>query len=173
MTVIPDQVQYNEKTLLEKNSKFTWSRFNNLKFLCAEVLFRRKNLEYFLFFSWIFYLFTFQMLSPFPVSPLETPILCSLLPLFLWGCFPPPASPLWLSPTLGHRAFTRPRAAPTIDVWQGHLLHMWLKPWVRPCVLFGWWFSPRELWGQGGVWLVDIVVISMGCKPLQLLLSFL
>jgi hypothetical protein len=72
VTVIPDQVQYNEKTLLEKNSKFTWSRFNNLKFLCAEVLFRRKNLEYFLFFSWIFYLFTFQMLSPFPVSPLQT-----------------------------------------------------------------------------------------------------
>ena len=24
---------------------------------------------------------------------------------------------------------------------------MWLKPWVPPCVLFGWWFSPWELWG--------------------------
>jgi len=23
---------------------------------------------------------------------------------------------------------------------------MWLEPWVPPCVLFGWWFSPWELW---------------------------
>jgi hypothetical protein len=38
-----------------------------------------------LFFYWIFYLFTFQMLSPFPDSPPETPypIPHSLL---LWGC---------------------------------------------------------------------------------------
>jgi hypothetical protein len=24
---------------------------------------------------------------------------------------------------------------------------MRLEPWVPPCVLFGWWFSPWELWG--------------------------
>jgi hypothetical protein len=36
---------------------------------------------------------------------------------------------------------------------------MWLDPWVPPCVLFGWWFSPWELWG---VWLVDIIVLPMG-----------
>jgi len=23
---------------------------------------------------------------------------------------------------------------------------MWLEPWVPPCVLFGWWFCPWELW---------------------------
>ena len=28
-----------------------------------------------------------------------------------------------------------------------HLLHMQLEPWVLPCVLFGWWFNPGELWG--------------------------
>ena len=28
----------------------------------------------------------------------------------------------------------------------------------NPCVLFGWWFSPGELWG---VWLVDIVILPM------------
>jgi hypothetical protein len=44
-------------------------------------------------------------------------------------------------------AFTEPRASPSIDKPQGHaLLHMQLEPWVPPCVLFGWWFSPRELW---------------------------
>jgi hypothetical protein len=26
------------------------------------------------------------------------------------------------------------------------------------CVLFGWWFSPCEIWGCGGIWLVDIVL---------------
>ena len=52
------------------------------------------------------------------------------------------------SPTLVHRAFTGPRASPSIDDWQGHyLLHMRLEPWVSPCVLFGWWFSPWEFWG--------------------------
>jgi len=30
---------------------------------------------------------------------------------------------------------------------------MQLEPWVCPCVLFGWWFSPWELW------LVGIVVL--------------
>ena len=35
---------------------------------------------------------------------------------------------------------------------------------------FVWLFSPWEFWG---FWLVDIVVLPMGCKPLQLLLFFL
>jgi hypothetical protein len=55
---------------------------------------------------------------------------------------------------LGHKAFTGPRASPPIDVQQGHpLLHIQLEPWVPPCVLFGWWFNPWELWGY---WLVFI-----------------
>jgi hypothetical protein len=39
----------------------------------------------------------------------------------------------------------------------------YISSWIHgfpPCVLFGWWFSPWELW-RGGVWLVDIVVLSM------------
>jgi len=36
---------------------------------------------------------------------------------------------------------------------------MQLEPWIPPCVLFGWWFSPWEFWG---VWLVDIAVLPMG-----------
>jgi len=35
------------------------------------------------------------------------------------------------------------------------LLHMQLEPWVCPCVLFGWWFSPWELW------LIGIAVVLM------------
>ena len=32
---------------------------------------------------------------------------------------------------------------------------MTLEPWIPPCVLFGWWFNPWELWEY---WLVHIVV---------------
>jgi len=38
---------------------------------------------------------------------------------------------------------------------------MQLEPWVPPCVLFGWWFSPGEIWG---FWLVDIIVPPMGLQ---------
>jgi hypothetical protein len=38
------------------------------------------------------------------------------------------------------------------------LLHRQREPCVPPCVFFGWWFSPRELWGY---WLVHIVVPPM------------
>jgi hypothetical protein len=83
-----------------------------------------------------------------PKSPIP-----SLLPLLLRGCsptYPPtPASPPWHSPILGHRAFTEPKALLPIDAWHSHpLLHMRLEPWVPPCILLGWWFSPWELWGS-------------------------
>ena len=59
-----------------------------------------------------------------------------------------PASRSWHSPTLWHQSLSGPRASPPIDVQQVHpLLHMKMEPWVPPCVLFGWWFSPWELWG--------------------------
>ena len=38
---------------------------------------------------------------------------------------------------------------------------MQLEPWVPPCFLFGWWFSPWELWGY---WLVHIVVPPTGLQ---------
>jgi hypothetical protein len=75
---------------------------------------------------------------------------------------PTPASWPWHSPILGFRTFTGPRASPPIDDWLGHpLLHMQLEPQVPPCVLFGWWFSSRELWGY---WLVHIVVPLIGLQ---------
>ena len=89
------------------------------------------------------------MLSPFLVSPLKTsyPLLLPLL-----TDIPTPTSWPWHSPTLGHKAFIEPRASLPVDDQLGHpLLLMQLEPWVPPCALFGWWFSPWELWGY---WLV-------------------
>ena len=101
-------------------------------------------------------------------------MLCSFLvspPENLYPILPSPASMKVLthplpfsrhSPTLGHLTPSGPRASPFTDVQQGHpLLHMQLEPWVTLCVLFGWWFSPRELCRY---WLVHIVVLLMGLQ---------
>ena len=65
------------------------------------------------------------------------------------------ASLSWHSPTLGHWAFTGPRASYLTDVQQElTLLHMlWSHGSLH--VYSGWWLIPWELWGY---WLVDIVV---------------
>jgi hypothetical protein len=95
----------------------------------------------------------------FPGFPLKTPVPSHLA---LLTNSPTPTSWPWHSPTLGHRTFTGPRAPPPIDDRLGHpLLHMQLEPWLPPCVFFGWWFSPWELWGY---WLAHIVVPPMGLQ---------
>ena len=108
---------------------------------------------------WIYLFIFFICISNFILFPhfpstTTTPI-PSLLPL---PTNPPTTASLsWHSPTLG--PITSPRASPLLDVPQVHsLLHMRLEPWVPPCVLFGWWFSPWELWSY---WLVHIVVPPM------------
>jgi hypothetical protein len=115
------------------------------------------------------------MLTPFPISPPEIPYAIPPSPtsMRVLPTNPPtPTSPPWHFPTLGHNAFTGLRASPAIHVRQRHpLLHIQIKPWVPPSVLFGWWFSSLKLWG--GVWLVDIVFFLIGLKPLHLLQSFL
>lgn len=86
-------------------------------------------LEIFYYYMWIWYSFLLHFylhLKCYPISlfPLETgyrtPTPASM------RVFPhPPTSPPWHCPTLGHQAFTGPRASPPIDTWQGHpLLHM-------------------------------------------------
>jgi hypothetical protein len=90
---------------------------------------------------------------PFPGLPAENLLSSPSLPLLTNP--PISASWLWHSPTLGHRTFTGWRASPPIDDQLCHpLLHMQQEPWVPPCVLFGWWFTPWELWEY---WLVHIV----------------
>jgi hypothetical protein len=107
-----------------------------------------------------YFLIGYFLYLHFKWYPLYQPPLPSTYPITpspaSWGCYlthpPTPTSPPWHSPTLGHWAFIGPRAAPPIDAQQGHpLLHMRLEPWVPPCVLLGWWFSPWELRGGGFV----------------------
>jgi hypothetical protein len=102
--------------------------------------------------------FTFQMLSSFLVSPPKTPISS---PCPLLTNLPTPASWPRHSPILGLRALTGARASPIDDQLGHHLLHMQLEPCIPTCVHFGWWFSPRYLWGY---WLVHIVVPPMGLQ---------
>jgi hypothetical protein len=108
---------------------------------------RYRSNQRILFFIIRYFLYLHFKCYPLSSFPLQKPPIPS--PLTLLTNPPTPVSWSWHSPILGHRAFTEPRTSPPIDDRQGHpLLHMQLKPWVPPCVLFGWWFSPWELWGR-------------------------
>ena len=79
--------------------------------------------------NWMFYVLTFQMLSPFP--PLSPP---THFPCFCEDATAPfhpptPTSTPWHSPTLGKQTFTGPRIFPPIDARLGYpLIHMQLEP---------------------------------------------
>ena len=79
----------------------------------------------FVFIRYFLYLhFKCYPLSWFPSGKLTVPS-----PLHLLTNVPTTPFWLWHSPTIGHRAFTGPRASPPIDVKQGHpRLHMQLEP---------------------------------------------
>jgi hypothetical protein len=106
-------------------------------------------------------------LSFFSVCPLETDYPLPL-PLLLWECS---------ATHLLTLAFL-PRHFPTLGHWtKGLSSHWWLtRPssatyaaeTIGPCILFGWWFSFSELWG---VWLDDIILLSMGLKTPSALFS--
>jgi hypothetical protein len=90
----------------------------------------------------------FKYYPPFLVPPPRNPLLHALSPCFYERVPPPTHSclPTLAFPYTGALSFIGPRASPPIDAQQGHpLLHMQLEPWVSPCVLFSWWFSPWEL----------------------------
>jgi hypothetical protein len=91
-------------------------------------------------------------LSPPPRNPLSHPH-----SQYFYEDVPPTLySLLSNSATLRYQVLTGSRPSPLIDAQQGHpLLHMLLEPWVPPCVLIWWSFSPWEPWE---VWLV---VLSM------------
>ena len=101
---------------------------------------------------------------PFPGFASEIPLSSPLTPAHqtTHSCFFP-----WESPTMGHRAFTGPRASPPIGDWRDHpLLHM---GWNHGS-LFGWWFSSYDLWGTH---CFILLFLLWGCKPLQLPWYFL
>jgi hypothetical protein len=112
-------------------------------------------------FYWIFSSFTFQMLSSLLVSAsLKYPILLYTIPLLLCGCssthtLTPASLPLIPLHWGIYRSFIWPRTSPPIHAWQNDLL---LYMQLNPCVLFSWWLSPWELWGN---WLVHIFVPPM------------
>ena len=91
---------------------------------------------------------------PFSCFPSKIPLPYPSYPCIYEGVphTPTPTSLLWISPTLGH--LPSQDQGPLLPL-RHPLLHMWMEPRVPLCALFGWWFSPRELWE---VWLVDIFV---------------
>ena len=99
------------------------------------------------------------MLSPFLISLPETHYPICPPPVSMIVCPHPRNSQPLHFPALGHWAFMEPMASSPIDAQQGHpLLNRRQEPWVHPCVPLGWWLRPWELW------LVDIVVLSMGLQ---------
>jgi hypothetical protein len=116
---------------------------------------------YFSFFLGYFIYLYFKC-YPLSIFPSTNP-LSSRLSDCLYEGAPPPTNPLLpqhpripfssaIEPTQNHRA--PPRKG-------NSLIHIQLEPWINPCVLFGWWFSPWEL---SGVWLVDTVVLPVGLQ---------
>jgi hypothetical protein len=108
------------------------------------------------------------MIPSFPVSSPQTPNPFSLSPLPFTSLrvFLHPLTHSCLTalapPYIGTSSLHRTKGLPSlpIDAKEGHpllLLHMYLEPWLLPCILFGWCLSPWELWG-GRVRLVDIVL---------------
>jgi hypothetical protein len=78
-------------------------------------------------FYWLFSLFTFQMLSPFPVPPPPKPPAPSSVPLLLRGCSSTHLSTPTSLPSVPlhwsiYWAFIGTRTSPPIDAWQGHPL---------------------------------------------------
>ena len=114
-------------------------------------------------------------LSRFPPGNTLTPPPILLL---LWGCFliHPNHSclPTLTFPNMRHQAFRGPRASLPTDDQLGHpLQHMQLEPWVPSYVFLVWWVDglvPGS--SRGSSWLI-LLFFLWGCKPLQLLQSFL
>jgi hypothetical protein len=115
-------------------------------------------------------LFTFQMLSPFPVSPHSPPISFSLPSASVRVLSHLPTHS-WLStlafPYLGSSSLHRTKGLP----FQWCQIRQFSATYPTAvmgilCALFGLWFSPWELWG-GGVsgWLM--LFFLWGCKPFQ------
>ena len=111
------------------------------------------------------------MLSPFLVpshsqeNPYPIPLPSASMRVFLHplthSCLTALASPY-----TGASSLHRTKGLSFHDILQGHpLLHMQLKQWVAPCVLFVWWFSSGELWGKGSGWLILLFFLWGSFSP--------
>ena len=114
-------------------------------------------LFYFIFIRYFLYI---SNGIPFPGFPSDKPLSYTHSP-----CSPTHSLPL---PCLGISLHAGIKTSqdqgslfPLLSNKAGDLLHMQLEPWVPPCVLFGWWFSPWVLWAY---WLVHMFVPPMGLQ---------
>jgi hypothetical protein len=125
-----------------------------------------RGVMFFMFFFFIFFLlldilFTFQVLSTFPVSPPEFSIQ-SLSPLFLWGYSPThpptPASPSWYSPSLEHGASSPTHTnsiqgkqpvpfilfRETVMLYKSHMVPAILTPCIVTLWVYVMWLHPMK-----------------------------
>lgn len=96
------------------------------------------------------------MLTPFLVLP---PRVLHSVPhlLWLWEGAPhqlhPSPSALSHPLPLGHQVSTDIGTSFPTEARQGSpLLHMSYRPWISPCMFFGWWLSPWQLLGVHVYW---------------------
>jgi hypothetical protein len=110
-------------------------------------LFKCQNCwESFFFLDIVFIYISNVILFPFSLQKSHNTI---PLPLLLWPHTHSHLYAIAFSYT-GVLSLHRTEAPSPINVSQGHpVLHMWLQPWVPPCVLFDWWFSFWDIWGGG------------------------
>lgn len=117
--------------------------------------------------------YLFRKCCSLPSPPFLSSLSYVPLPLLLRWWFP---TPLLLlphhfqhPPPLEHHVSIVFGASSPIDVQQGtSLLHMCHRPWISPCMLFGWWLSLWELWG---VWVIWYCWSFIGFHPVKLLQS--
>jgi hypothetical protein len=122
------------------------------------------------FFYWMFYLFTFQMLSSFPISSPQSPIPSSL-PLLLWECSHTHLLPPYCPGITLHWGIK-----PSQD--QGSLLPLMPDKAIL-CYICNWSHGSLHVYSlvrdllpgsSGGFgWLILLFIL---CKPLQLFQSF-
>jgi hypothetical protein len=118
-------------------------------------------------FYWIFFYLHFKCCPPETLTP---------IPPASMTVFPDPLTHshlLWMAFSyIGASSLHRTKGLFSHWCLTSHpLLHMRLESWFPPCELFGGWFSLWKLWE---IWLVDIVVLSMGLKiPLDTSVLFL
>ena len=132
----------------------------------------KKKITVFLFFYWIFSLFTFQMLFPFLVLHLQKPSILSPLPCFYEGL----PSPIYSLPPPHPGIPLHWGIKPSKD--QGPLFPLMPNKTIL-CYIYGWSHGSLHVYslvgsldpGNSG-WLI-LLFFLWGCKSLQLLQSFL
>jgi hypothetical protein len=157
--------------------QYIWNLFDHRWLLTSMKSQSRISILWFFFnvffFSFFFhfiryFLYLYFKCTPLSSFPLWTPPIPSPLPLLANPSTP--ASLSWHSATLGHVAFTSPRATSLIDGPQSILCY--ICRWRLVSFLVYSWLVVYSL-GTLGLLVVSYCCCSCGCKPLQLPGSFL